>query len=288
MPRASIGSMRLVDARAGCLLMALVAAGCAASAGTPRVIAIDDIRVGPSRQAIFIGDYDRALVSIAAVTEHELGLPKLKASLHFFPNRGALQAALEAQGAPADLARDTAAVMMAIGGPGSVFVNEAAFADLNWNSRIAVLAHELAHTMQYDFSKGRRGTSDQWLREGFAEWVQAHVLDALGVMRRDDIRSRSVRWVRDRHARGSLPPIAELATFPDWVSFHNGRARDSLYPYAFVATDFLIQRHGVEAVTTYFRLFADSDDRFANFEKAFGEEWDVFDAALRDYFNRLL
>jgi hypothetical protein len=38
---------------------------------------MDDIRVGPSRQAIFIGDYDRALVSIAAVTEKDLGLPKL-------------------------------------------------------------------------------------------------------------------------------------------------------------------------------------------------------------------
>lgn len=278
----------MADARAGWLLTALVAAGCVASSAQPRVIAIDDIRVGPSRQAIFIGDYDRALVSIAAVTEKDLGLPKLKASLHFFPTREALQAALEGQGAPPDLARDTAAVMMAIGGPGSVFINEAAFADLNWNSRIAVLAHELAHTMQYDFSNGRRGTSDQWLREGFAEWVQAHVLDALGVMRRDDIRTRSVRWVRDRHARKSLPAIAELATFPDWVRFHNGRARDSLYPYAFVATDFLIQRHGVEAVTTYFTLFADSDDRFANFAKAFGEQWSTFDAALREYFNRLL
>lgn len=280
--------MRLIDARAGWLLVALATAGCAASSGPPRVIAIDDIRVAPSRQAIFIGDYDRALVSIAAVTERELGLPKLKASLHFFPNRDALRAALEAQGAPPAVARDAAAVMMAIGGPGSVYINDAVFEDLNWNSRIAVLAHELVHTIQYDFSGGRRGTSDQWLREGFAEWVQAHVLDALGVMRREDIRTRSVRWVRDRHARKSLPPIAELATFPEWVSFHNGRARDSLYPYAFVATDFLIRRHSLDAVTTYFKLFADSDDRLANFAKAFGEEWNVFDAALREYFNRLL
>jgi len=266
----------------------LVEAACAGSAARPRVIAIDDVRVAPSRQAIFIGDYDRALVSIAAVTERELGLPKLRASLHFFPDREALRAELEAQGAPPEVARDAAAVMMAIGGPGMVLVNEAAFADLNWNSRIAVLAHELAHTMQYDFSAGRRGTSDQWLREGFAEWVQAHVLDVLGVMTRRDIRMRSVRWVRDRHARKELPPLSALATFPDWVRLHNGRARDSLYPYAFVATDFLVERHGLDAVTTYFRLFADSDDRFANFERAFGEEWRTFDAALQEYFRRLL
>ncbi|MBI2189508.1 MAG: hypothetical protein HYU37_20620 [Acidobacteria bacterium] len=266
----------------------LTAAGCAASAGPPRVIAMDDIRVGPSRQAIFIGDYERALVSIAAVTERDLHLPRLRASLHFFPNRDALSAALEAEGAPPDVARDAAAVMMAIGGPGSVYINEAAFADLNWNSRIAVLAHELTHTIQYEFAGGRRGTSDQWLREGFAEWVQAHVLDALGVMRRDDIQARSVRWVRDMHARRDLPPLAKLATFPDWVAVHNGRARDSLYPYAFVATDFLVRRHGVEAVTTYFTLFAESDDRFANFATAFGEEWSAFDAALEEYFSRLI
>jgi len=273
---------------AALILLVLAAAGCAASAGTPRVIAIDDIRVGPSRQAIFIGDYDRALVSIAAVTEKELGLPKLRASLHFFPDRDALRAALEADGAPPDVARDAAAVMMAIGGPGHVLINEAAFADLNWSSRIAVLAHELAHTIQYDFSGGRRGTSDQWLREGFAEWVQAQVLDVLGVMTRQDIRMRSIRWVRDMHARKDLPPLSELATFPEWVRVHNGRARDSLYPYAFVATDFLIERHSLDAVTTYFKLFGNSDDRLANFAKAFGEEWCAFDAALQEYFRRLL
>ena len=279
--------MRPVETLAGWSLATLVAAGCAASSAQPRTIAIDDVRVAPSRQAIFIGDYDRALVSIAAVTERDLGLPALKASLHFFPDRDALRAALEAQGADPVVARDAAAVMMAIGGPGSVFINDAAFADLNWNSRIAVLAHELTHTIQYEFAGGRRGTSDQWLREGFAEWVQARVLDALGVMRRDDIRTRSIRWVRDTHARRSLPPLSGLATFPEWVAFHNGRARDSLYPYAFVATDFLIERHGLENVTTYFRLFAESDDRFANFARAFGEDWRAFDAALGEYLKGL-
>jgi hypothetical protein len=268
--------------------LVFMTAGCAASAGPPRVITMDDIRVGPSRQAIFIGDYERALVSIAAVTEKELGFPRLRASLHFCPSRDALRAELEAQGAPAGVAHAAAAVMMAIGGPGTVLINEAAFADLNWNSRIAVLAHELAHTMQYELAGGTRGTSDQWLREGFAEWVQTHVLDTLGIMRRQDIRERSVRWVRDRHARKSLPPLSALATFAEWVSFHNGVARDSLYPYAFVATDFLIERHGLDAVTNYFKAFADSDDRFANFRRAFGEEWPVFDAALGEYFRRLL
>jgi hypothetical protein len=97
-----------------------------------------------------------------------------------------------------------------------------------------------------------------------------------------------VRWVRDRHARRSLPPLAELATFPQWVGVHNGRARDSLYPYAFVAADVLIARHGIDAVMAYFRLFADSDDRFANFRRAFGEEWRAFDTALQEYFKRLL
>jgi len=40
-------------------------------------------------------------------------------------------------------------------------------------------------------------------------------------------------------------------------------------------------------VIGYFRLFANSNDRFANFRQAFGEEWSAFDAALRDHVAQL-
>jgi hypothetical protein len=40
-----------------------------------------------------------------------------------------------------------------------------------------LLAHELTHTVQYELGGGHRGTSDQWLREGFAGVRRATIVD---------------------------------------------------------------------------------------------------------------
>ena len=244
---------------------------------------LEDIRARPVRQATFVDDYEGALISIAAITERDLGLPKLQGVLELVPDGEALYAVLEAHGADPATARGAANTMVAIGTYRAVYVNQAGFARLNWNARIAVLSHELAHTAQYQWSGGRRGTSDQWLREGFADWVQAHVLDSLGVLTSDGIRTRISRFISRPGAREQLPPLSRLVNFPEWVAVSNSQASSLLYPYAFVATDFLVERHSLEAVIGYFRLFAQSDDRVANFKRAFNEEWSAFDAAVRDY-----
>mgnify|MGYP003399901864 CR=1 FL=1 len=58
--------------------------------------------------------------------------------------------------------------------------NGDAMSSLSWASRVGTLAHELVHILQYDIAGGRRGTSEQWLREGFAEWVSLDVLQRIG------------------------------------------------------------------------------------------------------------
>jgi hypothetical protein len=261
--------------------------GCATRTTHARDITLENIHASPAREASSIDNYDRALISIAAITEQDLGLPKLRGVLHLVPDREALYAVLSAHGADPVVARGAANTMLAIGGYRAVYVNEAAFARLNWNARLAILAHEVAHAAQYEWAEGRRGTSDQWLREGFADWVQAHVLDALGVLTLDGILSRNSRWISRTGMREQLPALSDLANFSEWVAVSNGPASKLLYPYAYVATDFLIQRHGVDAAISYFRLFATSDDRFANFKQAFGEEWGAFDGALRDHLAQL-
>ena len=248
---------------------------------------LEEIRVRPARQAAFVDSYERALVSIAAITERDLGLPKLQGVLHLVPDREALYGVLEANGADPATARGAADRMLAIGAFRAVYVNETAFARLNWNARLAVLAHEVAHAAQYEWAGGQRGTSDQWLREGFADWVQAHVLDALGVLSLDGILTRNSRFISRPDRRKQLPPLSQLVDFPQWVAVSNSTATDVLYPYAYVAADFLVRRHGRDAVIGYFRLFADSDDRLANFRRAFGEEWGAFDAALREHVAQL-
>jgi len=244
---------------------------------------LEEIRVRPATQAAFVDSYERAMVSIAAVTERDLGLPKLQGVLHLVPDRDALYSVLEANGADPVTARGAADRMLAIGAFRAMYVNETAFARLNWNARLAVLAHEVAHAAQYEWAGGQRGTSDQWLREGFADWVQAHVLDALGVLPLDGILTRNSRFIARPDRRKLLPPLSQLVDFPEWIAVSNSPATDVLYPYAYVVADFLVRRHGRDAVIEYFRLFAGSDDRLANFRRAFGEDWEAFDGALREH-----
>ena len=162
---------------------AAVLAGCAARAELPRTIDVATIQARPAPRAEFVDDYEGALASIAAITERDLHLPKAQGALHLVPDRDALYAVLEANGADPVTARGAADTMLAVGGHRALYVNLAAFARWNWNARIAVLSHELAHVAQYELSGGRRSTSDQWPREGFADWVQVHVLDTLGISR---------------------------------------------------------------------------------------------------------
>jgi hypothetical protein len=266
---------------------ALAAIGCASASGQARTIVLEEIRVRPASQAAFVDSYERALVSIAAITQRDLGLPRLQGVLHLVPDREALFDVLTASGADAATARGAAERMLAIGAFRAVYVNETAFARLNWNARLAVLAHEVAHAAQYEWAGGQRGASDQWLREGFADWVQAHVLDALGVLPLDGILTRNSRFIARPNRRKQLPPLSQLVDFPEWVAVSNSEATDVLYPYAYVAADFLVRRHGRDAVIEYFRLFADSDDRLANFRRAFGEEWGAFESALREHVAQL-
>lgn len=271
------------------LLAALVTTACAARVDPPRAIVLETISARPEPRAEFVDDYEGAMASIAAITEKELGLPKLQGTLHLVPDRDAFYTVLQANGADAATARGAADTMLAIGTHRAVYVNQAAFARLNWNARLAILSHEAAHAAQYELSGGKRSTSDQWLREGFADYVQAHVLEKLqvGAMNRENILRRNTRFIAQPGMREQLPPLSKLANFPEWVAVASSPASKILYPYAHVATDFLIRRHSLDEVITYFRLFAESDDRVVNFRKAFGEEWSAFDAALRQHISQL-
>lgn len=278
--------LRLVILALSCMA-ALVTAGCAARFEQPRTIVVSDIKARAEPRAEFIDDFESALVSIATITERDLGLPKLQGSLQLVPDRDALYAVLEANGADPVTARGAADTMLAVGGHRAVYVNLAAFARWNWNARIAVLSHELAHVAQYELSGGRRGTSDQWLREGFADWVQVHVLDTLGILSRESSLGRNSRAISRSGAREQLPRLSMLVDFPEWVAVSTGAASKLLYPYAYVATDFLIRRHSLHEAVQYFGLFANSDDRLGNFRRAFGEDWDAFDAAFQTHLAQL-
>jgi hypothetical protein len=261
------------------VLCAFCASGCAAAL-EPRTVSFaygaPELRL-PTR----IRSYDEASAVIAAVFERDLGFRPFTATLRLYPDRLSFETALTSAGYDPPFARETAQVMAAVGGHRGVLLNEQTLAAMSWFTRVGLLAHELTHTLQYELAGGRRGTSDQWLREGFAEWVAMRVVDRLGAASAADFRRDRLRQLRATRA-ASAPKLAEMVTFRQLVAL---AARDDIAPYAqaFLAVDLLINRHGLAAMLRYFELFATSRDRLGNFTTAFGETLPSFESALREH-----
>lgn len=264
----------------------LVLSACASTATWPRVVQAGGGGPAPLRGE-WIDNYDQALASIAVVMTDQLDLPPPRAAFYFHRDRDAFQAALEAQGYPPELARQTASVLTAVSGHERVVVNDRALEEVGWLFRVALLAHELTHTLQYDFANGKRGTSDQWLREGFAEWVEVEVLVRLGFTTRPAAQRVLRTRLRDGRA-DRWPPLSEMVTFPQWVALAEQVGQEALYGYAAIATEHLLEQHGVAAVIGYFRLFGKSDDRLENFRRAFGYELTEFEQSFTERLRELL
>jgi hypothetical protein len=256
---------------------AAFASACATSS-EPRLITVPEPGLRPVSRLEQIFDYGTAAATVVSVVDRELGLPPFPITLRFYPHRDAFEKALLDVGYDAALARSTARIMTAVGGHRGVLLNDEKFGSLPWPERVALLAHELGHSLQYELGGGRRGTSDQWLREGFADWLSIRVLERL-----DGVSMTAFRRERQRELRAAgrsrTPPLADLGTFRQWVQ---AGERHGVTPYAlsFLAVDFLLERHGVQAVLGYFKRFAASEDRAGNFHSAFGQDLESFQAAV--------
>jgi hypothetical protein len=252
------------------------------------VVPIGDIRAQPMLRGEWITSDDEALASIADIMSRDLGLPSPRASLFFHRDREAFRTALEADGYEPAFARQTAQTLAAVSGFRRVLINDAALQEQAWPSRIALLAHELTHTIQYEWGGGVRGTSDQWLREGFADWVEMETLVALGFTTRNRARATVVGRLRAAGVARALPPLAQMVTFPDWVTLTERFGDEALYGYAMIAAQLILDRHGLSKTIGYFELFAGSADRIGNFRRAFGEDPSEFESAFRLHLAELL
>lgn len=263
------------------------AAACGASTSGPLVLSIPDVRAPSVRAGAWIDTYESAVASIAEILERDLRLPAIQASLYFYDDQNAFQRALELDGYEPAFARDAAATLSGIAGYRRVVLNDANLRWLEWPNRVALLAHELTHTVQYEFSRGRRSTSEQWLREGFAEWVEVYVMDVLGFTTWDKARAIALQRVRDAARKQPPPTFAEMVTYPDWVRTVQRSGEEAVYAQALLAADLLIARHGRDAVVGYFKRFEASEDRLANFRAAFGEDLTAFEVVFRDHLARI-
>jgi hypothetical protein len=260
-------------------VLAATLAGCASAPPRPLTLRTRALTAKPILRLAWIDNYPRAIATIAYILERELDIPPIDASLRFYHSRDALTNALVTSGYDTAAARRVTASVGALAADGKIILNDSVLVRRPWTQRIAVIAHELTHVVQYQLADNRRGTSDQWLREGFSEWVAVRVLEQLDVTT-----VARARHMRMRHVRkaGRLPPLTRLANGDEWLRL-NGRADEVLvYPYAFLAVDLLVQQHGAPQVLEYFRLFASTDDREWAFRAAFGQDLATFDRILRE------
>jgi hypothetical protein len=216
-----------------------------------------------------------ALASIARIFSADLSLPPIVAEIALLPSRAAFEHELLAAGYDAAFARDAAARMRAVALHRRVLVNEAAFRQSSWPGRLGTLAHELVHILQYDLAGGKRGTSEQWLREGLAEWIALDVLARLDAFPRAAAR----RYLEDELAasrRERAPRLDDMMTFRQWVAL---AGRTDVVPHiqAVLMVDLLVARHGLPAILDYFRRFATREDPPGNFLLSFRQTRDSFE-----------
>ncbi|HLE60577.1 MAG TPA: hypothetical protein VI700_03475 [Thermoanaerobaculaceae bacterium] len=254
----------------------------------PREVPFPDVAVGAPHPRGVISSYEDALTSVLWVMENDLGFPPLTGSLRLYKDRTGLEAGLIGEGYEASYARQICDRLDGISRPGMILANDSKLRWERWPARIAFLAHEVTHVAEYALANGRRGSSDQWLREGLAEWVAWRVADALNLgsfAARKRALVLGLRQARDKH---ELLSFSELASQTAWVRTGNRRTTQAMYFQVFLAADLLIERHGLPSVLDYFRLFASSNDPGANFRAAFHEDRASFEATFEKNLDRLL
>ena len=232
------------------------------------------------RQGVDSVDHNVILGALVTLVREEFGLPVSKPTFFLYENREAFESHLvNVVRFDPVYAREVAGWAVAVGASNMVLANEEALERLPWSERIRVLAHELVHTVQYGLAGGRRGTSDQWLREGFADWIAYRVLESLDLEKASIRQALLVARIKGTARRLSCAPLSDLVTLEDFMKSRTRVGGAAIYGQCFLAVDSLIKRHGLQPVVDYFSAFRRSDDRLRNFERAFGEDLPAFEKA---------
>ena len=258
----------------GWLAVVLAAASCAERPASIEVVTPGETRaVASARHARYAQD----VAAIAQAFETALRLPRAEAPVVLFPNRRAFERGLLEIGYTQRLAR-TASAFDAIGGARAVLVNAEVVDAYDRARRVRLLAHELAHTMQYGLGGGTRGASEQWLREGFAEWVACRISAYLRVSSFAALKDEVLAPLGQLRVGAAPTPLEEISTFAQWAEAQ--RRAPALYAQAFLGAELLVQQHGIPAVVRYFESFKATADRHQVFIEAFGLELRTFERAL--------
>jgi hypothetical protein len=254
---------------------AMLATACASVPATTEIVSVAGGRPTSPRSERYASD----VAAIADAFQSALKLPPVEVPLVLFPNRKSFAEGLVERGYTPELA-DTASSFDAIGGASAVLVNAQVVDRYDRRRRVQLLAHELVHSMQYVFGGGTRGASEQWLREGFADWVAARVVAQLKLASIDAIREEVLSPLSSLQAGTRITPLENLSTFPQWANAQRRTDGRLLYAQAFLGSEWLVEKHGTARMVRYFELFAAGTDRRQAFQESFGLTVEAFGEIL--------
>jgi hypothetical protein len=218
--------------------------------------------LGPSR-----GDGIERVVDVLA---HDLGLSLPAGTrVHVYTTREAFRRGLVRDAALAENGADELAVFaMGIARPGRVLLNgRLADGGSEW---LRLIAHELTHVAQFELAGGE-GRAEQWLAEGMAEHVAFQALERLGVGCLEWHRRVALVRVQQQpaFAHGRLD-LSTLGSPRDFTLRHQREGSVETYHLTFLLADYLIERHGFDAMVGYFARLKRQPSEAA-FRAAFGE-----------------
>ncbi len=277
-----------------------------ACATAPQVIPIPAPSEDAARSVNWLNEnYPEVLSAISTAMVRELKFPPIQGVVTFYSNYQTFESGLAAefeksarraeertgrrqpeaarQENIAFLARQRSVTAAAVAIDDNILVHEIAFRRYPWSERVRVLAHEITHLLQRSLAARRPASWENWLIEGFADWVGYKVLDSLNIENFGESRQRVVDSVVAGSARQALPSLIQLHTQADILTWTTTQGRPAAYGQGMVAIDLLIEEKGMAAVLDYFRKFAKLNNRQRNFSEAFGETLENFNDRFSQY-----
>ena len=284
----------------------LILQGCATG---PRVLTIPSTTETIRTVQYQPGDYEKMLAAITSVMVTELKLPAIHGSVTFYSSQASFEAGVM-QEAQEDLerlrqqlgpranqlngetvlfgAKRSAVSSVALAMYKKVLVNEWRFSKTPRSEQLRILAHELTHLVQKQVVDYRLILFDQWLAEGFAEWVGYKVADSLAVESMAKGRETALGFIAAAKSYQTFPGLGQLAMNSDWITWARTLGAPATYGQAFIAADYLIEQKGLSTVMEYFRLFRKINDHNRNFAIAFGESISSFDGRFTNHLEALM
>lgn len=240
--------MRTFVFRAAYLLLSLHFPGCGVTE-TGRVVAVSNPPVFRPKSPGEVRSPEAMMAAIITVSSRDLGLPAVEPyDLYLYRSYGAYAGnSYGASPLPEFFVEHTYAQPQAH----RLSLNLASIRNRSWGSVLRYMAHEYAHNVE-DAAMGAARAHNEWLREGFAEWVAAGVMDALGWESYASSLARAERALA--RYKPLLPKLSRLEDAGDWASYlTQPKWKARTYSLAFLAVHRLIEKKGVAGMAAYFR-----------------------------------